>query len=220
MAASKEKGDFDGDPGRGEKRKMFLQGLRNLVPELQHAPIDQEMAPGHFSLLQTREKGDKMPFLGEIFQQVSKSVKNKRDLVKKVTHLYPPTQPAEGGLLQPRVIPKELRRFVPVNVLAEPGASGFTARLKPNTLEGFKETSALSSHAFATANLRISNNLELGTEACNTLIQQSKSQLEVLKALHLPENAKIALAQLNRNMALMNNTVFDMKSTNNDLLNF
>ena len=79
--------DFDEDLGRGEKRKMYLQGLRNLVPELKHAPIDQELASGHFSLLQTREKGDKKPFLGELFQQVSKSVKkqnNTRDMVKKI----------------------------------------------------------------------------------------------------------------------------------------
>ena len=112
--------DFDDDLGRGETRKMYLQGLRNLVPEFKHAPINQEMASGHFSLLQIIEKGDKMPFLGEMFQQVSKSVKkgtNKRDMVKKITHLYPTTQPAEGGLMQPRVIPKELRQFVPVNVV-------------------------------------------------------------------------------------------------------
>ena len=99
--------------------------------------------------------------------------------MKKVTHLYPTTQPAEGGLLQPRVIPKELRQFVQVNVLAEPGASGFTARLKPTTFEGLKETSALSCHAFAMANFRISNNLKIGAEVCGALIEQSKSQLEV-----------------------------------------
>ena len=210
--------DLDEGSSRGEKRKMFLQGIRNLVPELQHAPIHQEMAEGHFSLLQSAQKHDKMPFLGEIFQQVSRGSNIKKGFINKVTHFYSTTQPAEGGLLQPRVVPKELRRYVPVNLLAEPDASGCTARLKPNTLEGLRESSALSSHAFATASLRISNNLELGAQACNTVLQQSRSQLNVLRALDLPQEAKVALAHLNRNLALMNNTVFDMKSTNSDLL--
>ena len=55
-------------------------------------------------------------------------------------------------------------------------------------------------------------------EVCSTLVQQSKQSLEVLKSCDLPDSAKLALAQLNRNMALMNNTVFDLKSTNTDLL--
>ena len=41
----------------------------------------------------------------------------------------------------------------------------------------------------------------------------------MLKSVDLPDQAQIALAQLSRNMALLNNSVFDVKSTNNDLLN-
>ena len=77
-----------------------------------------------------------------LFDQVScssvktkKSVKRRKDMVTKVGHLYPTTEPAEGGLLQPRFIPKELRQFVPTNVLAESGASGQSARLRPSTFE-------------------------------------------------------------------------------------
>ena len=46
----------------------------------------------------------------------------------------------------------------------------------------------------------------------------STIKTDVLKSCDLPDEAKLALAQLNRNMALMANTVYDLKSTNNDLL--
>ena len=51
------------------------------------------------------------------------------------------------------------------------------------------------------------------------MVEESTKQLEVLKSVDLPDQAKIALSQLSRNIALLNNTVFDIKSTNNDLLN-
>ena len=78
---------------------MYLQGLRNLVPELKHAPVDEAQASGHFSLLQVQDKGDKMPFLAEMFDQVSKSGVNrsktrkykKKEVVNKIVKLYPTT---------------------------------------------------------------------------------------------------------------------------------
>ena len=109
--------------GRGEKRKMYLQGLRNLVPELRHAPESEAQVSGHFTLLQVQDKGDKMPFLNEMFDQVSKSsarskVKRfrKKEVITKINKLYPTTQPAEGGLLQPRTIPKELSHLMSILV--------------------------------------------------------------------------------------------------------
>ena len=97
--------DLDEELGRGERRKMYLLGLQNLVPELKHASVDDTQASGHFSLLHTKDKGDKMPFLGELFQQVSQSsIKKpgkKMDMVKKIAKLYPTTEPVESGLLQP-----------------------------------------------------------------------------------------------------------------------
>ena len=71
------------------------------------------------------------------------------------------------------------------------------------------ESAALNPQALASSGIRLANNFEIGVEVCNTLIQQSKLSLELLKSCDLPDNAKLALAQLNRNMAHMNNTVFD-----------
>ena len=214
------------DLGRGEKRRMYFQGLRNLVPELKHAPVDEAQASGHFSLLHVPDKGDKMPFLGELFDQVSKSGINRskakkwtrKEVITKIVKLYPTTQPAEGGLLQPCTVPKELRQLVPNNVLQESGASGLTARLKPTTFEGSKETAAIDSYQYATTNLRLSNNIEIGVEVCNTLVQDSNRHLESLKALDLPDQAKIDILNIVGNLTLLNKTVFDLKSTNNDYL--
>lgn len=56
---------------------MYLSGHCNLVPELKHADPVQTQSSGHFSLLQVRERGDKMPFLKEVFQQVAQSGEKK-----------------------------------------------------------------------------------------------------------------------------------------------
>ena len=102
-----------------------LHGLRNLLPELMHAPVAEAQASGFFSMLQVQDKGDKMPFLSEMFQQISisgeKQSKNtkarKRQFVQRLCKWYPTTEPAEGGLLQPRSVPQELRQFAsPTNV--------------------------------------------------------------------------------------------------------
>ena len=68
------------DLGRRERRRMYLSGLHNLVPKLKHATPVQTLSSGHFSLLQVRERGDKMPFLNEeVFDQVAQSgVKQKK----------------------------------------------------------------------------------------------------------------------------------------------
>ena len=51
------------DLGRSEKRRMFLLGLRNLVPELRHAPIESGQSSGHFSLLNVQDKIIEVPGL-------------------------------------------------------------------------------------------------------------------------------------------------------------
>ena len=62
------------DLGRKQKRKMYLRVLRDLVPQLQHPALPEETLPsGHFSLLASREKGNKMPFPPEVFDVASKS---------------------------------------------------------------------------------------------------------------------------------------------------
>ena len=49
-------------------------------------------------------------------------------------------------------------------------------------------------------------------------MKQVKQSVEVVQSCDLPDNAKIAIAQMTRTMALMSNAIYDMKSTNNDLL--
>ena len=115
--------DTSEDPdqiGRVEKRRMYLHGLRNLLPELMHAPVSEAQASGFFSMLHVSDKVDKMPFLAEMFQQISISEVNqskktkakKRQFVSQLQKWYPTTEPAEGGLLQPRSVPKELSQCV------------------------------------------------------------------------------------------------------------
>ena len=59
---------------------------------------------------------------------------------------------------------------------------------------------ALSCHGFAAANLRISNNLEIVAEVCNTLVVESQKQLEVLKSVDLPDQAKVVGLNLALNL--------------------
>ena len=75
---------------------MYLSGLRGLVPELSHPSQVQSMSSGHFSLLQVKEREDKMHFLNEVFEHVSnKPVLHKKfDFNKRVSHWYPTMEPA------------------------------------------------------------------------------------------------------------------------------
>ena len=50
-------------------------------------------------------------------------------------------------------------------------ASSLSARLKPTTFEGAKESNAIASQGIASTNIRLSNNLEI--EVCNTLTQNA-----------------------------------------------
>ena len=203
----------------GEKKKGRC--LRNLVPELKHSLPAQASSSGHFSLLQVKDKEDKMPFLNKVFDQVSREVTprlKKRDFNKNVTAWYPTTEPAESVVFKQRSVPRVLRQFVPNHLISEGGASSQTTRLSNTSLDGVKEAAAIRAQLLASSGIRLANNFEIGVEVCNTLIQQSKQSLEVIQACDLPDNAKLAMAQLNRNMALMTNTVYDLKSTNNDLL--
>ena len=212
--------------GRAEKRRMFLQGLRNLVPELEHAPVAEAQASGHFSLLQVADRTDKMPFLAEMFSQVALSGVNqnrgarnrKRSMIPRMNKRYPTTQPAEGGLLLPRYVPSELSQFVYTNQLQESGSSGMSVRLRHNTLEGLREAGAVESHSYATTNLRLTNNLEIGVEVSNTLVGNVRKGVQKLQEMDLPDQAKITLLSMVNNVTLLDKAVYDLKSTNNDLL--
>ena len=93
-----------------------------------------------------------------------------------------------------------------------------TAKLKPTTLEGLRESIAIDSHLYATNNLRLANNIEIGVEVCSTLVQNTNKDIESLKELDLPDQAKFSILSMVNNMTLMSKTIFDLKSTNNDYL--
>ena len=64
-------------------------------------------------------------------------------------------------------------------MLADSGASSLSASLRPTAFEGGKESAAITSHGFAAANIRISNNLEIGDEVCNTLVKPTTQGFEI-----------------------------------------
>ena len=61
-------------------------------------------------------------------------------------------------VLQSRLVPKELRQFVPNNLLADGGASSLSVHLRPSTFEGARETAALASQGLDSTGIRLSNN--------------------------------------------------------------
>ena len=67
------------DLGWLERSKLHLTGLRNVVSNLKHADIIEQPS-GHFSLLSTRDKGLRMPFLQETAAQISQAAKVGRAL--------------------------------------------------------------------------------------------------------------------------------------------
>ena len=209
--------------GRGDRRKLYLQGLRNLVPQLKHPDLPKAPVSGHFSLLMPKQKETVMPFLPQVFEQVTRSAKRsekkKVNVPKKVAKFYSTTEPAESGILQPRYVPRELLQFVPASKLSDAGVSGVGARLKSTTPEGAKEMASLESHDHAATYIRVMNNLEIGVEANTTLIQRASKSVGKLAAMpDIPDQAQIYIAELQRSVNLMKQTVDDMKSSSNDLL--
>ena len=55
---------------------------------------------------------------------------------------------------------------------------------------------ATDSYQYATAGLRLSNNLEIGVEVCHTLAEDANKHIQNLKAMDLPDEAKIELLNL------------------------
>ena len=81
-----------------------------------------------------------------------------------------------------------------------------------------RESTAVDSHQYATTNLRLANNIEIGVEVCGTLVRNTQKDIESLKEMDLPDQAKFTLLSMVSNMTLMDKTIFDLKSTNNDYL--
>lgn len=216
--------DKEVDLGRGDRRKMYLAGLRNIVPELKHSKIDSAPQSGHFSLLVPKPKDNIMPMLGQVFQNVSAVAgfsKKKKDpfkTCKRVSEFYVTTEPAESSLLQPRSVPRQLTQFVPNNSIFEGGASAKTIRLQRNTFNGNTESHALRSHAQASTFIRVSNNIEIGVEVTGNLLNQIGEQLQRLRSRDLPAGLSTPLAIINSKMAMLKQTNFDIKSSNNDIM--
>ena len=221
---SDESQDFEIDLGRKDKRKLYLQSLQTLVPSLRHDRHRETQESGHFSLISQRPTLPKMPFLDEVFDTVAQtsthqhlSNMNKKPFVKKMKVFYPTTEPAESGLLVPRKVPQELIHHVPQSKMFTSGTSD--TLLSKHTTEGVKEKAALQSFNYSSAAIRLSNNMEIGVEAQGSLIKRCASSLEKMK--EVPDLPRVVLNQigsLNNSLALMKQSMFDLKAANNDLL--
>lgn len=219
--------ESDSDPGeqdlgRIEKRRMFVRGLRDLVPQLTHPDQKNQSQSGYFNLLETKQKPLTMPFLSEIHEQASKIALNTgkkfKDPFRGFARFYPTTQPTEAGLLSPRVIPSELLFFVPASKLTAAGASGEKAELKKSSPEGAKEQAANVSYKQACGYLRLTNNLEIDTEVCQSLLEKQNAFIRDLQGLQMSDEVRSKTFDLVRMSRLMSTAIFDIKSTNNDFL--
>jgi hypothetical protein len=209
------------DLGRLEKRKMHLQGLSKMVPDLQFA---QPQAPksGRFEFLYQKPKENHMPFLTEMLDQISigSVVKDRkpRDPFNLFPKYYPTSEPAESGALQLRTVPRELVNLVVHDKLVTQGTSGRKAIIKNAIADGAKEEAAKVSFKQSCGYIRLANNLEIDVEVMQKLMSQISTIVSDLDKIRgVPVAAKAKILQLNQKIRLMNNTVFDVKSTNSDL---
>jgi hypothetical protein len=208
------------DLGRLEKRKMYLSGLKNMVPDLEvtQPPTNKT---GRFEFLDPRPKDNMMPFLEEMFQQISlvSVVRDRRpkDPFNLIPRFYPTTEPAESGVLQNRDVPKQLVNLVKDSKLVTQGTSGRKAQLRTSTPEGAKEEAARRSFKQASSYIRLVNNFEIDVEVMTKLsgqISSIVSDLENIKGLPLPAKAKVS--QLSQKVRLIQKSIYDVKSTNSD----
>jgi hypothetical protein len=211
----------DMDLGRLEKRKMHLAGLEKMCPDLK---VTQPSVPtsGRFGLLRPKPKENVMPFLTEMFEQISLNsvVRERRpkDPFAMLPRFYPTSEPAESGILQGRHVPRELVDLVPNSKLIKPGASGRKAILTNSLADGARDQAAQNSFKQACGYIRLANNFEIDVEVMQNLMGQIGSIVSDLdKVRDLPVVAQGKVLQLSQKVRLMNRTIFDVKSTNADL---
>ena len=223
--------DLEIDINRKDKRKLYLHSLRTLVPSLKHDTQREAKESGHFSLLQKPTTVvPKMPFLDEVFTQVANTSspsdpfnKSKVKNFRKIKKYYPTTEPAESGLLSLRKVPPEILNQVPnykINKNVQKQS------LNPTFVEGTKEQAAIQSFNYASAAMRIANNAEIGVEAQGSLINRcfnsldriTKSMIVDDDPIELPTSVQNQLGSIKTSLNLMRQTLFDLKSSNNDLL--
>ena len=217
--------ELEVDINRTDKRKLYLQGLKSLVPSLKHSQQTEQLESGHFSLITRAPNTNIMPMLDEVYTQVSNTAskdciinKQRKKILTNTSKFYMTTEPAESGFLQPRTIPRELLHHVNPNKLNKKGASGKSATLTTNIKQGVKESQALASFKHAANSIRIANNMEIGIEAQGSLIKRCQRNIAKIKEFDVPEEVQGYLGSLNTSLQLMNQTLFDIKSSNNDLM--
>ena len=217
--------ELEVDINRNDKRKLYLQGLKSLVPSLKHGKQDTQPESGHFSLITRAPNLNIMPMLDEVYTQVANTAskdsiinKSRKRILINTSKYYATTEPAESGFLQPRTIPRELLSHVHPNKLNKKGASGSSAALSKASKEGVKEIQALGSFKHAANSIRLANNMEIGIEAQGSLIKRCQRNINRIKEHEVPEEVQGLLGSLNTSLQLMNQTLFDLKSSNNDLM--
>ena len=218
--------DMDIDISRQDKRKLYLQSLKTLVPTLKHDTQREASGSGHFSLIKKPTTVvPKMPFLDEVFNQVSDTASpsgtfnNQRSyLLKKVKKYYPTTEPAESGLLNVRKVPSEIINQVPPYKVSHRNMQDPVLNTK--FVEGATENAALQSFKYSSSAMRIANNLEIGVEAQGSLINRCFTAIEKITdtPTDLSPFVLNQLGSLQNSLRLMKQTMFDIKSSNNDLL--
>ena len=223
--------DFEVDINRKDKRKLYLHSLKTLVPSLNHDTSREVKESGHFSFLnKPTTVVPKMPFLDEVFTQVSSTSspshpfnKSRHTTLKKVKKYYPTVEPAESGLLSLRKVPPEIVNQVPMSKINK---SANKPSLNVNYVEGAKEQAAIRSFDYASAAMRIANNTEIGVEAQGSLINRCFNSLDKITKcmlvddnhIDLPVPVQNQLGSIKTSLNLMKQTLFDLKSSNNDLL--
>jgi hypothetical protein len=221
---------LDDDPGadtehidlsRLQKRRMYVNSLPNLVPQLKHAAKKAEPISQHFGMLDVEDKAPRMPFLPQIFEQCNKwadEPKKLKDPFKKLPRYYPTTQPAEGSLLSPRTVPREILQYAVAANLESTGSSGNTAVIKRDTDKGAREVAAIQSYSQACGYLRLSNNMELGIQICDSMLTKISSFADRIDASKLPAEQQIYIDEIKKKASLMKKAVFDLSSCNSDFL--
>jgi hypothetical protein len=208
------------DIGRIEKRKMYLSGLKNMVPDLEVTKPPTNKS-GRFEFLDPKPKENTMPFLEEMFQQISLATsggdKKTRDPFTQIPRFYPTTEPAESGVLQGREVPRQIVNLVKGTNLVTQGASGNKAQLKIASAEGMRDEAAKRSFKQASSYLRLVNNLEIDVEVMTSLSDQISNIVSDLEKLRgLPVVAQGKVLQLSQKTRLIQKAIFDVKSTNSD----
>ena len=143
-----------------------------------------------------------MPFLNEVFEQVSETSSpshvfntKKTKMVNYVNRVYATTEPAESGLLSTRKVPTEIVNQVPKYKLQ-------VSQNQPPKL----------------------NKIEIGIEAQGSLINRCTSAIERMTQslldtedpIELPISIQNQMGSLKTSLSLMKQTMFDLKSSKND----